>query len=290
MNYLCIDIGGTNLKYAVLNDQFEILDQNVQAAGWNRQDEFLEDIFRLYSSAGYELSGIAVSYCGEVDSKSGMIINGGSYQFNNGFNLKKVLEEKYGTRVAINSDSNCATIAELKRGSLKNVENAVVLVIGTGLGCGIVINGTIYEGRNSFAGAVSFSQADMSSDLNWSNCVGGRCGIRGLLDEYQDQTGTKVNGVEFFDLVNSDDEVAAGTLKKYVKNLSAYIYNIQAVLDVEAFAIGGGISVQPKLMEYLIEAVSAKFEELPVRIKKPEIYNCEFYNDANLIGAMCMLL
>jgi predicted NBD/HSP70 family sugar kinase len=289
MDYLCIDVGGTNLKYAVINDDFKILEQYVEKTLWNCREDFLDQLQRIYNNSCFKLSGIAISYCGEVSSKNGIIKNGGSYQFNNGLHLKDELEQRCDTKVSVLSDSRCAAIAEMKMGNLKEFHNALVLVIGTGVGCGIILDRKIYEGVHSYAGAVSFAQADIMRQLNWSNVVGNKCGVNALLKRYEEKNDlerSSINGITFFEKINEEDEVAAEVLKDYARALAAYIYSLQAVLDVEAVAIGGGISSQPKLKEYLDQALEEQFKTLPILLYKPELRVCKYHNEANLIGAL----
>lgn len=80
-------------------------------------------------------------------------------------------------------------------------------------------------------------------------------------------------------------------LKDYTHNLAVQIYNLNVYLDLDLIAIGGGISRQPLLHEYLQKSLAEYLEQIPLRkispyVPQPRLTNCKFYNDANLIGAL----
>ena len=94
------------------------------------------------------------------------------------------------------------------------------------------------------------------------------------------------NGEDVFRWVNEGDEAACMALDSFTLTLAGMIRNLQLIFDPERFAIGGGISQQPKLMESLHKNLD-QVERLTARHGMPraDVVTCKYYNDANLIGA-----
>lgn len=289
MEYLCIDVGGTQLKYAVVSDNYSILDYHHIPAKWRDSGEFLSCLEEIFHSYHMELSGIAISYCGELDSHKGVLINGGSHTFNTGLDLKGELEARCGVPVSVENDGNCAALAQLQGGVLSDVENSAVLVIGTGLSLAPILGGKLYRGSHFFAGASSFAIADVKGPLDWTNVQAPLSGTRFLLRTYAQRTGADENtidGIAFFDKANGGDEIALNVLREYAHNLAAYIYNVQIILDLDVIAIGGGISAQPLLLEMLQSTLAEMMDGFPMPLHCPELRGCKYFNDANLLGAL----
>jgi len=244
----------------------------------------------LFKTIHMKLSGIAISYCGEMNPFTGLIKNGGSYRFNDNKNIKQILWSKCHVPVSIENDGNCAALAELYRGSLKETSNGAVLVLGTGVGCAIIINGELYRGCNYFAGAATFSLIDSKHDFDWQNTFGLIGGVGYLTRNYEKRFALErnsIDGLAFFNKANHNDIASLEILRDYTKNLARYIFNMQMLLDLENISIGGGISTQPLLLTMLKKEVSDLFDCIPVPVTPPEIKVCHYYNDANLIGAFC---
>lgn len=97
-----------------------------------------------------------------------------------------------------------------------------------------------------------------------------------------------IDGIEIFRLADEGDERILAMLEEYAQITAVQLYNLQAILDVEAIAIGGGISAATRLMDLIHDKLQAIFgaeahHNLPPRM--PVLVPCEFRNDANLIGA-----
>ena len=94
------------------------------------------------------------------------------------------------------------------------------------------------------------------------------------------------NGIELFEAYDAGDEDARATLEEFSRWIAVGILNVQSVLDVERFAIGGGISARPEIAQYAAAGVEKLFAENPMPFGAPEVVSCRFGNEANLIGAL----
>ena len=208
MKYLCLDFGGTGVKYAIIDENFQLYDVNKENKIFQSHDEMITWVVDLFKTIHMKLSGIAISYCGEMNPFTGLIKNGGSYRFNDNKNIKQILWSKCHVPVSIENDGNCAALAELYRGSLKETSNGAVLVLGTGVVCAIIINGELNRGCNYFAGAATFSLIDSKHDFDWQNTFGLIGGVGYLTRNYEKRFALErnsIDGLAFFNKANNND-------------------------------------------------------------------------------------
>lgn len=302
MKLLCMDFGGSAVKYGMLDwsenredySGGELSGKGSLPNTFSNQEELLEAVDYLVSELMKNteaVDGIAVSYCGELDHETGLIYSPGVYRYNRNLNLKNHLEKHHGLPVSVENDGNAAMLAEWQYGSLKGLENAAMLVLGSGVAGAFILDGHLHTGKRGFSGFLSMLRTGAKNENGKAVSSAGLCGSRFLIREYLRRSGKEddtFDGRRFFDCYKSEDPVAREVLQEYAGNVADMIYNLQLILEVEAFAIGGGISAQ----DALIEAIREKMDELMgsgfiqyVQLPKPEVFRAAFSNDANLIGA-----
>ncbi|MBR3364972.1 MAG: ROK family protein [Solobacterium sp.] len=291
MNFFVLDIGGSSIKYAVMDENGNILSKGkAESRHLKTKEEFVSCLADLHRTNGSCEGGIAVSYCGEVDAYSGFLHSGGSYPYMAGNNLKEMLEKECGVPASVENDGNCAGLAESRYGSLRGYANAAAIVIGTGLGAALILNNTIYRGAHFFAGSTSLLVRNIDEKYTKQQWAFRTAGAAWCGKEYGLRKGVEaVDGIAFFEAVNGGDETAKQVLKDYCSTLANLIFDMNMVLDLEAYAIGGGISQQPVLLEYLQNAfddIYAADGMERLHLPKPEIRVCQYHNDANLLGAL----
>ena len=297
MKYLGIDLGGTAIKYALMNEDASILEQSSTKTP-HPEDSTLEDLLIVLKSiiekVKREVAGIAISMPGIIDNKTGHAYIGGAITYLTGVNLAKRLEEKFQLPVTIENDAKSAALAELWQGNLKDCKNGAVITLGTGVGGGIIINGALHSGCSFAAGEFSYILVKPDKPCQSGSYWGFVGGVKTLLELVHQNTGvplTKLDGFKAFEMANQGDMGALNALDEYTKRLTLPIYNLQTILDLELIAIGGGISKQPLLLTYLQKNIDENYEKNPIHsfspfVPKPKVITCKFYNDANLIGAL----
>ena len=144
MTILAIDFGGTQVKSALVSENLVLEKSLPTQSSPQTLDQALDVIDQLVTSVEATLSGIAISVPGTVDTDEGVIYHGGLLRFFHGFRVKEVLQAKYHLPVAALNDGKAAALAELATGYLKGVTNGAALVLGSGLGGGIIINGKLF--------------------------------------------------------------------------------------------------------------------------------------------------
>ncbi len=288
--YLGIDVGGTAIKYALMNEESTILSKGEVNTPKTNLDDFIEVITELYQKHP-DVSGIAMSAPGRIDANKGYMFTGGALShYIMECPLADLIKAKVNVPVTIDNDAKCAASAELWKGSLQNVDCGMVLTIGTGIGGGIVVNGKVHRGFNFASGEVSglpTTIQPINDPFNvWArinstgNLTGSYARVKGLDPK-------EVNGKIFFEAIHQEDSVAQKILEDFSESFAYGLFTIQTILDTETIAIGGGVSAQ----EILIETIKAKLENLFTQLtwapqKMMKIVPCAFGNDSNLIGAL----
>ena len=292
MKYLCVDIGGSSMKYCLMSEETEILDKGkASLKGVSSPSEMAAAIQKQYEAYGRPEGGIAISYCGELDASTGYLYSGGSYPFMASCNLREEVEKVCGTRVSVENDGNCAAIAELTSGSLKGCTSAFALIVGTGLAGAVIMDKALYHGIHSYSGFLSFMTADLTRPFSVENIAARvtSANYLGRAYEAENNLDEQIDGIQFFSRLRDGDETAKTILKRYSQTLANVIFNVQLLLDVEKISVGGGISIEPAFQEELQKAYDRIYQTTPLQYINPpkaELTFCRYHNDANLIGAL----
>ena len=193
--YLVFDVGGTFVKYAWMS-----MDGNIQEKGkyptptkeGESVPEFVESLGQIYDKYKDQgVEGIALSLPGLIDAENGIIRNGGGIKYLKDAHLAELLGARCdGVKISMENDGKCAALAEVWMGNAKGCKNAAVVILGTGIGGGIVINGQLVYGHDGFAGELGH----VIVDRNGRACG---CGRKGCLETYCSATGVARTAREF---------------------------------------------------------------------------------------------
>ena len=289
---LAVDIGGTYIKYAFMKEDMSIERRGQVATPKEGREELIETLGTIYDQMP-EVAGIAISMAGIIDSKKGYCFMGGALLYNDDFYLRESLEKRCPVKIYMENDAKCAAVAEVTVGSLKGVEDGFVLIFGTMIGGAIIKGGQLHKGKKFSAGEVSYIITHPEGEPDFETIWGNRCSTLRLCEWFAKKKGlnpSEVDGVLFFEALEKEDEDARECLRRYTREIAVQIFNLQTILDVERFAIGGGISAQPIFVDYIREHLTELYEKCPYRVSRTEVVRCELQNDANLIGALqCFL-
>ena len=288
--YMVFDIGGTYIKYAVMNDEAMKLESGKIPTPREGLEVFLQnitDIVMHYRSL-FDIKGIALSSPGAVDVYRGFIGGASAIPYIPGVCLTDLLKEKTGLFVSIENDANCAALAEGWIGRAKETDYYICIVIGTGIGGSIVINQTILRGAALHGGEFGYMITGNPVQMNplqstWSKVASTHALVEEVEVRKSLAKGT-LNGEDVFRLAEGGDLVAKESLAYFYKKLAVGIYNLKYALDPKKILIGGGISKRPEV----IEGINQELRHLKDEISTLDITveACQFDNDANLIGAL----
>ena len=298
--YLVLDIGGTFIKYAIMDRDGHFVEQGKVPAVTQSEESTLSALADVRDAVeAYEYEGVAISMPGRINTAAGIAHTGGAFRWVHDYPAAEKYGAVFGKPCTIANDGKCAASAENWMGALKDVRSGAVLVLGTGIGGGIVINDEVWMGATGGAGELSLFITNHdgirngvtweSSDSMWS----GRISAHAIAKKYAlAKQLDKADGVMLFDAYEAGDEDAKQVLNGFAYQAAEGILSLQSVLDLERYAIGGGISARPATTQLIAEAVDALFDPsvdfLP--FGKPEIVTCKFGNEANLIGALAFHL
>lgn len=287
--YLTIDVGGSSIKYAIVNEQLEISKKESMNVIHKNRNDFVDCLKKIYQKYEHEIAGVAISMAGTINPDNGRIILCGAFDFLRGYTIHELLSGFCKVPISIENDANCAALAEISEGSLKGKREAIVVLLGSSIGGAIIRDGLIYHGKHYSAGEFSLIKTNGEDD-GLHNLWRNKNGKNGLLRLVQKHLNSQqiYSGIEIFDMANQGNEKVCAAIHEFTHLLAIQLYNVQAAFDPECIAIGGGISSEPLLFQYLSKNLSDIFQReemyhLPVT--KPNIVPCTFRNDANLIGA-----
>lgn len=287
--YIALDVGGSAIKYGLLNKYGEILEKGNIVTDNEDIDKFIFDIKSIVEKyiKSENIKGLACSFPGAVNQKTGFIEGVSAVPCIHNVNMKKLLSEATALEISMENDANCSALAEGWIGAAKDVDNFISIVLGTGIGGAVVIDKKILRGKNLHGGEFGFIQVTDEKGENglgnvWSRVASTGALIRRVANrkniDVSDLTGQLVFEME------KDDEEVKEEFAEWFKVLAKGIYNIQYILDPEKILIGGGISARKDFIDRLnqyLELMKNKESTLDIKVEK-----CEFDNDANLIGAL----
>lgn len=293
MDYLGIDIGGTYIKYSVI-DRSGSLQKVEKIKTPHNLSDFLEVMYAIIDPVMFRIKGIGISLPGKIDMENGIVYFGGALTFLHNVSLKALIEEKYAIPCALSNDGKAAALAEWWIGHLKDIQNGAAIVLGTGIGCGLILNHQLYQGSHFQAGELSFLH-----DTSGKSSVNEMMGMKGSAVNFV-QTGANILGLAHPDgpyvfeaIQSTENEELNQYFSEYCQSIARLISNLQVTLDLSKIVIGGGISSQPILIEEINIQYQKYRHTIPIlasTFPTIEIAACRFKNEANLLGAIYGLL
>ena len=301
---LVLDIGGTSIKYALMDRDFNMLTHGRHPITNTTIEDLLDFISEVAKLHEGRFEAVSVSMPGRIDMEKGIAHNGGVFEFMIEKPFARMVSDRLGVPVFIANDANCAGEAELKLGALRGVSSGAVLVAGSSIGGALIVDGKVRMGHNFAAGEAAWLPVDLTNVYNveytCANRAEGMSGsvasAMGLLNSYAIKKGEEPPysakaGKEFLAAYDAGEPEAVEAMKEHAMSFAAVIFSIQAFLDLERFAIGGGMTAHPVYVSSIREAVDRLYAKYPnAAVRKPEVVCCEYGADANLIGALAFYL
>ena len=286
MNKIGIDLGGTKIEGILLDDRFNVVERTRIPT---QQEKGYKSIINSIVSLVMELKikasdnvTIGVSAPGAISKKSGLIKNSNT-QCLIGMPLKEDLKQALDQEITIENDANCFALAEATLGAAKNHNVVFGVIMGTGVGGGIVINGRIHRGRTYIAG----EWGHHTLRVNGNKCY---CGKLGCVETYisgptLEKRWTELTGkTESLPSIihNLDTEKGQQWKKEFLENFGIGLANVIDILDPDVIVLGGGISNLSFLYDEGRDAVYDKvFSDL---VETPILKN-QLGDSAGVFGA-----
>ena len=280
-NLAVIDIGGTSIKFgAWVNNELITLGSEPTPDNIASFYKILKHRVDEIKAAYADISGVAISSPGAVNKEARQIDGASAIRYIHGFPIFEQLETLFDLPVSIENDANCAALAEVANGTGKDNKNVLFLVLGTGIGGAIIIDGKIFHGSHLYGGEFGFMLVNDHETLSEA------CSPVNLARKYNEITGEGLTGKEVFDLADQGNQIAYELREKMLKSLAVSIYNLQYSYDPEKFILGGGVSNNPRLLPLLKKKIHEVVASVPIAEIEPEVELCQFKSNANLYGAV----
>ena len=287
MNKIGIDLGGTKIEAILLDDKLNVIERTriptQQEKGYKSIIDSIATLVDTLKTKSNESFSIGISAPGAISKKTGLIKNSNT-QCLIGMPLKEDLQQALNQKIAMENDANCFTIAEATLGAAKGHEVVFGVIMGTGVGGGIVINGNLHKGRTNIAG--EWGHHTLRIDGN--KCYCGKLGcvetyISGpALEKQWTQLTGKTESLET--IIQNIDETSNGLQWKeqFLENFAIGLANVIDILDPDVIVLGGGVSNIPFLYDEGREIVYEKvFSDL---IETPILKN-QLGDSAGVFGA-----
>lgn len=302
-----IDIGGSTVKLGFINSQGVILKKweiptNVTNAGHTIIDDIWNAInthLQLNELKNKTILGLGVGAPGFIETATGHVYEAVNIGWKN-FDLAKKLKEKSSLPVFVENDANLAALGEYWIGAGEQANNMIAITLGTGVGGGIIANGSALSGENGMSGEIGH----ITIDPNGYQC---NCGRKGCLETIASATGIvrqamdyikthtdsglaafyeengKLTAKDIFDLASLGDAGSEEIVSNTTDILGLTIANMCTLINPSKVLIGGGVS---KAGDQLLTKVTAAFEKYALtRIREAcEIRIAKLGNDAGIIG------
>jgi len=256
-----IDFGGTKIEAAVLDKDGAFLTRQ-RVATPDNYDAALKTVVDLVAQVERETGkarSIGIGVPGSISPRTGVMRNANT-TYLNGSSFQKDLEQALGRAIRLDNDANCLALSEAKDGAAAGARVTFAIIIGTGCGGGVVVDGKLISGANGIAGEWGHIPLPWAHDeeLQAPECW---CGLSGCLekwisgtgfrDDYQRRSGQRPKGDEIVALARSGDATAQAALDAYVDRLGRGMAVIANILDPDCFVLGGGMSNVTELYDRL---------------------------------------
>lgn len=300
--YVGIDIGGIQIKYGLVDETAQVFEKGAVDTP-KEKEAFLTQvatIIQTYQDQHTDIEGVGISAPGVIQ-KDGMMTTAGAIRSLYGTNLKEEIEARTGLSAVIENDANAAAIAEKWVGNARDFDTYLCIVLGTGVGGGIVINGEVFRGARGMAGEFGWAiinelpeegNVEFASLNLRSAVIGGLCRLYNeALKETQPEATPTWDAREIFQRYSENDPIAHKVVTRFYQDLAIGLMNLISQFDPEAILIGGGISANEQFIEGLQEAMNtleSRHESITF-IKQygwAPILPTKLKNDAGIIGAV----
>lgn len=311
--YLIFDIGGTFSKYALMKADGTIVDKGkfeTKNKEGDTVDDFVDSLVAVYDN--YKtytiIEGISMSLPGQIDVENGIVYVGGALPFLHKVRLGKLMSDRCDHKpVTLENDAKCAALAEIWKGNASDYTNAVLFIIGTGVGGGVIIDRKVHRGKRMIAGEFSYIFDTITREEAEHNMLNVD-DVERLEDKYGDGIYSlskaaatyslrvrvskekkipleQVTGELIYKWSDEGDEICSNALKDMYFAIAKQCLNMYVILNPDVILIGGGISSEPRFIEgirYYAKMLSNAAE----MFKGYKIELCKFGNDSNLLGAL----
>lgn len=289
-----VDLGGTNLRAAAISENGEILEKisgKTDLSGG--RDAVLDDIAgRILELrerlAGQELAGVGIGVPGFIRMAEGVIVGSNNLPELEGVPVRDEIERRLGSAVILENDANAAALGEKWMGAGRDVEDLVLLTLGTGIGGGIISGGRVLHGFVGMAGEIGH----ITVVPNGNPCG---CGNHGCLEKHASATaveamaylmglGEGLSAKDVFELAEKGEPLARAAFARMGAALGQALAALINIFNFPLYLLSGGLL---PAWDYFAPAMFAEIEtrSFTWRHTKTRVERAILGNEAGLYGA-----
>jgi len=264
-----IDLGGTKTEVIALSDHGEELFRYRVPTPRDDYDKTVENIIGLVKRAEQETGqqgSVGLGIPGTLSPFTRRVKNANSTWLN-GQPLDKDLQQRLGREVRIANDANCLAVSEAVDGAAAGKQTVFAVIIGTGCGAGVALNGQAHSGGNGNAGEWGHNPLPWmdEDELRYREEVPCYCGKQGCIEtfisgtgfatDYQRLSGVDLQGAEIIKRLEQQDPVAELAMSRYEMRLAKSLAHVVNILDPDMIVLGGGMSNVERLYQTVPQLV-----------------------------------
>lgn len=251
-----IDIGGTSTDVGVMNLEGELVSLKQLSTQQYLQDDFTSalnsEVSRLIQKCGLvhkHIMAVGVGVPGITDVRNGVVFEAPSLGWKN-YPLRDRLSERLALPVYVDNDVNVAVLGEQWKGMAKSKQNVILITLGTGVGCGIILNGRLYRGSSFAAGEIGYMITDKNRAEAYDpvfsgygfleSHVGGTSIVKKMAETKPERR--QWTAKDTFQAAMQGDELALNAVDEAVSHIAVALVNVIALFNPECVVLGGGIS------------------------------------------------
>ena len=287
---LGIDIGGTFIKYALMDKQYRIKDKwKIETIKYDTADEFYDYICSNIKLID-EIDVIGISAPGLIDKDSNVKLYAApNVAIMYGTNINDEIKKRTHKKVSSINDAKSAGLCEFEIGNAKGSKSSAFLIIGTGTGgCICDENGVVY-GKDAFAGEFH-NMPFVNDEIGGLDKMGDYASMTGLINIYNSKADMDEQvqyGYEVCKKYLDGNKTAELSVDEWIINIVAQLIVITVFYNPEVICIGGGISEE----DWFINKVKEQYKKTCIEYLEADfittkIDRCKYNNDANILGAI----
>lgn len=308
-----IDIGGTNIKIALVDFEGKIVYSNTTPtraemgyeAGITNIKQAIHDLLDETKTDKNHIEAIGFGLPGQIDYKEGIVKNLPNIPGWVNVPLAKIIEEEFSIPTRLDNDVRCAALGELNFGAGRNCENLICITIGTGIGSGIVLNGKLVRGAANAAGEIGH----IKMSINDGPLCG--CGDYGCFEAYASGPSIVTMAKEYISGGKSakykemapdgiitpylvaqaalqGDSVSIQIFKQMGKIIGVGLASVVNLLNPEKIIIGGGVAdAGDILLNPIKETILDR--AMPIQAQSVQVVPAQLANTAGVIGASLLI-
>lgn len=258
-----IDLGGTKTEAIALSDSGEQRFRHrlpTPRGDYAQTIETIAELVRMAEEATGERGTVGMGIPGSISPYTGVVKNANSTWLI-GQPFDKDLSARLGREVRLANDANCLAVSEAVDGAAAGVQTVFAVIIGTGCGSGIALNGCSHIGGNGTAGEWGHNPLPWmdEDELRYRQEVPCYCGKQGCIEtfisgtgfatDYRRLSGHPLKGSEIIRRVEQHDPVAELALSRYEMRLAKSLAHVVNILDPDVIVLGGGMSNVERLYQ-----------------------------------------